>query len=156
MWITNQFFDPTNQKLVKLSFSVNCFFPKYNFETISTDDICLSICLALWVRLNNEATKLCKLCCKILKFKIIINIFFTKQYFFLNSNPANLFICFFFLFLTRTDYEKSRFLFAMVLCSRFIWVTNSSDHRRVSKVTTLYARDSQFKLSCGHWNLWSK
>ena len=50
------------------------------------------------MRLNNEATKLCKLCCKTLKFKIIINIFFTKQYFFLNSNPANLFICFFFLF----------------------------------------------------------
>ena len=26
----------------------------------------------------------------------------------------------------------------------------------VGKVTTFYARDSQFKPSCGHWNLWSK
>ena len=54
-------------------------------------------------------------------------------------------------------------------CSRFIWITNSSDHRRVStsnllhakqltdglvgQVTTSHARDSQFRLSCGHWNL---
>ena len=31
--------------------------------------------------------------------------------------------------------------------------TNSGPDDLVGLVTTLYARDSQFKPSCGHWNL---
>ena len=44
-WITNQFLDPTNQKLVKYSFFTNCFFQ--NFKIISTDNVFLFICLEL-------------------------------------------------------------------------------------------------------------
>ena len=44
LWITNQFLDPMNRKLVKLPFFSNCFFLKYgNFKY----SICLSICLEL-------------------------------------------------------------------------------------------------------------
>ena len=51
-WITNDYLDPTNQKIVKLPFFTDCsFFQKYeNFKIISADDICLSIC----VDLNDE------------------------------------------------------------------------------------------------------
>ena len=87
-WITNQCFDPTNQKFVKLPFFMNCFFPKYyNFKTISTDDICISLAKVKLVRLNDERTKFCKSWGYTLKLKAVKN-FFTKQYFFLNSNPA--------------------------------------------------------------------
>ena len=39
------------------------------------------------MRLNSERTKFHKLCCKTLKLKVMINFFFTKQCFFLNSYP---------------------------------------------------------------------
>ena len=87
-WITNQCFDPTNQKFVKLPFFMNCFFPKYyNFKTISTDDICISLAKVKLVRLNDERTKFCKSWGYTLKLKTVKK-FFTKQYFFLNFNPA--------------------------------------------------------------------
>ena len=38
----------------------------------------------------------------------------------------------------------AKFQTAMVLCSRFIWITNSGDHRKV------------WIWGFGHWNLWSK
>ena len=61
---------------------------------------------------------------------------------------------------------RTKFQFAMVPCSRFILITNSNDHMRVWTANllntkwlsnplaalTLYARDSQFKPSCGHHN----
>ena len=55
-------------KICKASIFHKSFFPKCD---ISADDICLSICLKSNVRLNNERIKFS---------------FFTKQYFFLNSN----------------------------------------------------------------------
>ena len=55
-------------KICKASIFRKSFFLKWD---ISADDICLSICLKSNVRLNNERIKLS---------------FFTKQFFFLNSN----------------------------------------------------------------------
>ena len=88
-------------------------------------------------------------------------------------------------FCIETDIEilqlRVKFQTVMVSYSRFIWITNSSYHRRVSfanllhikyllnpighktqlyslvgLVTTSYIRGSKLKPSCGHWNLWSK
>ena len=59
--------------------------------------------------------------------------------------------------------KKTNNVLGVIPCSRFTWITNSSNHRRVTKgygqwgwVTTLHARGLQFKPSCGYWNLRSK
>ena len=73
-WKSNQFLNPTNQKIVKVPFFTNCFFPRYdNFRIISTDNICLS--RFKWMRLNDKRRKFRKLCCYTLKLKIVINFF---------------------------------------------------------------------------------
>ena len=79
LWIMNQFLDPMNQKLVKLPFFSNCFFPKYgNFKM---QYLLVFLSRVKWVsRLNDERTKFRKLCLKTLKLEIV-NKIFTKQYF---------------------------------------------------------------------------
>ena len=84
-------------KISKTSIFHKLFFPKYgNFKIINTNTS-VYLSRVKWVRLNKERTKFCKLCHKTLQLKFIFNIFFMKQYFLLNSNPAiivrNIFQC---------------------------------------------------------------
>ena len=66
LWITNQFLDHTNQKLVKLPFFTNCLFSRYgNFKIMSTDDICLSICLNLDYTMKEKNSAECLACLKL-------------------------------------------------------------------------------------------
>ena len=58
--------------------------------------VCLSVQSEM-SEVNDERTKFCKLCCYTLKSKIKKS-FFTKQYFFLNSNPDDISSCFIFHF----------------------------------------------------------
>ena len=61
LWITNQFFDPTNQKLVKLLFFTNCF--SQNRVTLNNQNrryLPLYLSRVKGVRLN-ERTKFSKL-----------------------------------------------------------------------------------------------
>ena len=51
---------------------------------------------------------------------------------------------------------RAKFQTAMMSCSRVIWITSSTDHRKVwtanllGWVTTSYAKDLMFKSSCGN------
>ena len=58
-WITNQFLDSTNQKIVKLSFFTHCFFQNMITLMIS---VCLSVYSIQGVKLNDERIKFCELC----------------------------------------------------------------------------------------------
>ena len=58
------------------------------------------------------------------------------------------------IFILNWTGSKYYFPFVVVSCSKFVWITNCSDNRRIW--TALYARYLQFKPFCGPWNLWSK
>ena len=78
--ITNQFLDPANRKIVKLSFFTNCFFQ--NMITLKLSEQMISLCLSVYsiqeVKLNDERTKFRKLCGYTLKLRL--------SSFFLRSN----------------------------------------------------------------------
>ena len=79
MWITNQFLDPANQKIVKPSFFTNCFFQ--NMITLKLSEQMISLCLSVYsiqgVKLNDERTKFRKLCGYTLKLRL--SIFFSRS-----------------------------------------------------------------------------
>ena len=100
------------------------FFLKYGaFKIISAEDICLS---AYGVRLNDERTKFPKnglACFKLrrckLKLKIIMNFFFRKQYFFLNSDP--LYLCRFVTCIVCMCIYIYCYL-GICICNVYLWV----------------------------------